>query len=200
MNPETSQKFYPRMARLQNKLRILAYGQFSTSADWQSLTTAFVHMINGNYLQDIRLLRAGLTYMLSPDWTPGTGGISMVQMPSDFFTYAEILVFAMRHEDAKNDRGIIYRVQARGYFEIGLLKEKLGLKSEAMASLTRGSEIFEKTTLHKDNEVQKSEQRETLLALARLSSTARDVSQQSTDTEASANEPENNIVAVLAFC
>lgn len=70
--------------------------------------------------------------------------------------------------DEKKDREIVFRHEARALFEVALVFEKLGRKQEAEPLLTRAVELFEKTTLDIDDEVQESEAAEAAAALARV--------------------------------
>jgi hypothetical protein len=72
--------------------------------------------------------------------------------------------------DEERDRKTVFRHEARSLFEVALVLEKLGRKHEAKPLLSRAVELFEKTTLDTDDEVQASEATEAAAALARVTS------------------------------
>ncbi|KAH6717920.1 hypothetical protein BKA61DRAFT_670343 [Leptodontidium sp. MPI-SDFR-AT-0119] len=71
--------------------------------------------------------------------------------------------------DEEQERGTLYRHEARALFKVGVVLERLGKKVEALAMLSRAAILFEKTSLNTDDEIQSSEATEATAAFERHS-------------------------------
>ena len=182
----------------ETSLALTAYQQAAQDPSnmWLARTVAKVHIVDENYTQAIWIFKTTLCGLAQD---PEEGHPSMFQTfddvgPQRLFECHRNLALCyeavdreddMKAEleaavesyqsvalklDEKNDRETVFRHEARALFEVALVLEKLGRKEEAEPLLSRAVELFEKTTLDTDDEIQESEATEAVAALARVTS------------------------------
>jgi tetratricopeptide (TPR) repeat protein len=163
---------------------------------WLAKTVANAHIIDGNYTQAIRIYKSALSDLAAtpektrPSLFPDFDDIGSqrlfechrnlalcfeaVDREDDMKAELEAAIGCYQEIalklDEKKDRGTVFRHEARTLFEVALVAEKLGREAEAEPLLSRAIELFEKTTLDTDDEVQKSEDSEAAAALVRVTS------------------------------
>lgn len=177
-----------------------------------SRTVGYVHMLDRQYAQAVRLFKSALrefaegrdeetsnSLARKVDYVKPLGLFELhrnlalcyeaMGRPEDMQASLEAAVEAYRpillEIDEDRGREIIYRQEARGFFEIGLVYEKLGIKDDAKVFLSRAVILFEKTTMEGDDEVQQSEQTEAVEALSRVSQLDQDPPAQIPDMKES---------------
>lgn len=169
----------------------MAFAESSVVA--QARSVGYVHIIDGNYPQAIRLFKAALSRLASEDHVGFNFGqaddsneqrsfhlhlqlglcYEATSRPDDMKRHLEAAVSALKpiamKMDEDKERELVYRHEARSLFHIGLVQEKLGLREHAKESLDRAVFLFEKTSMEGDDELQQSEAEEAAAALARVS-------------------------------
>ncbi|KAL5325877.1 hypothetical protein ACEPPN_007011 [Leptodophora sp. 'Broadleaf-Isolate-01'] len=156
----------------------------------------FAHVIEGNYTQAIRLFELAFNdaasnknAILSYSFMQTVDDMKPLQLfelhralglcyeamgrKEDMTKSLEAAVTCYRDialkMDEEQERGTLYRHEARALFKVGVVLEKLGKKVEALAMLSRAAILFEKTSLNTDDEIQSSEATEATAAFERHS-------------------------------
>src|SRR5580700_7361345 len=149
--------------------------------EFLSRTIGYVHILDRQYAQAIRLFKCALREfaegrdgVMSHGFGQAVDDVKPLRLfelhrdlalcyeatgrPEDMRVSLQAAVEAYRPTlleiDRDKDREIIYRHHARGFFEIGLVHEKLSRKDDAKELLSRVVTLFEMTTIEGDDEVQ----------------------------------------------
>jgi tetratricopeptide (TPR) repeat protein len=159
-------------------------------------TMGYVYIIDGSYNKAIRTFEAALKSLKTDSAKGGGAGaafgaVSDASQQREFRFHLQlglcyeaigneekmkenlenaigILKPVAKEMDSDEDRELVYRHEARTLFHLGLVEEKLGETDAAKETLKRAVDLFEKTSLKEDDELQTSEAMEANDAMERL--------------------------------